>query len=554
MPTYDYSCEASSGRSVAYVDYNISLNVDSAALNRRIGIDTEVTITGTAFSKNFAIKSIGVYCVLIHASPDYYKDSGYVAYKNKTIAKNATGTFEIKFTFTETLWEYFKNYFEEEDSTIESVLFKCIGFALNRTAMSSSEIMPTGNKVSYGVFVEKLGTAMDIPVYITTPDTATIIDFTVEDIAPGDPLGVFGNLTQGQSLPRLTLTWSADPNHPAMKYTHDIMITTRPSSQSVPRQTIGRYSITETASGATTAYIDTDRITYVGNIAIDWDITDIHNSMSGSNTTQELTTVVAYEPPSITTYLLERYRIIQTAGDPTYEAADDGEHVWFTLTADIQPVNNSNAWTAVMTYWDASLGESSAITVTSQDGWTLGGSDGTTEVLTRDRLQLNGIQVNNTKDYNFRLTITDAIGNSVSYVNTDIVKAGAVFDISQYGVAVGMRSTGGSLNKKFEVASDHTAVFNGDVIVPTNNLLKVVTASGSVTVSSSATKTLTVTPGAGWTPIAIVGFESSQTYCPPYKIRLVNGDVEMSIRYYGSSSSQTVTLTADVLCLHTSIS
>ncbi len=123
------------------------------------------------------------------------------------------------------------------------------------------------------------------------------------------------------------------------------------------------------------------------------------------------------------------------------------------------------------------------------------------------------------------------------------------------GVALGKFSASTAEQPLFEVAEDYKSMFYGDVITPLGKLIKIVTVSGSVSVSngSYATKTIAVDPGTGWTAIGIVGYESSQSWCSLYKARLVNGDVEMSIRYYGSSSSQTVTLTADVLCLHTEL-
>lgn len=103
---------------------------------------------------------------------------------------------------------------------------------------------------------------------------------------------------------------------------------------------------------------------------------------------------------------------------------------------------------------------------------------------------------------------------------------------------------------------EYPAVFADEIVSPLGNLLKVVTVDGTVSVSTSsasATKTLAVTAGSGWTPIGVVGFEASQSWCAVRQARLVNGSVEMAVRYHGSSStSQTVTLTADVLCLRTS--
>lgn len=103
----------------------------------------------------------------------------------------------------------------------------------------------------------------------------------------------------------------------------------------------------------------------------------------------------------------------------------------------------------------------------------------------------------------------------------------------------------------------YPAIFSCDVISPPGKLLKVVQVTGTVSMSSgstTATKTLAVTAGTGWTPIGVVGFKASQSWCSVREAMLVNGEVEMSLRYHGSSSSsQTVTLTADVLCLHTAI-
>lgn len=121
------------------------------------------------------------------------------------------------------------------------------------------------------------------------------------------------------------------------------------------------------------------------------------------------------------------------------------------------------------------------------------------------------------------------------------------------GVALGKFSTSTLEDPLFEC--DYKAKFLQPVIVLAEGLLKVIEATDTVTVSSgspTATKTITVTPGTGWTPVGVVGYKASQTWCSVREVMLVNGEVEMSLRYHGSSStSQTVTLTAKVLCIHT---
>lgn len=387
-------------------------------------------------------------------------------------------------------------------------------------------------------------------IRLQTHATPTIGNHANSDLAElpneSSPLGYFGSFVQNASLPRITIPFTLDTvnhNDPGLTATH------------VLRYTCGGVPFTitkETAHGVAAVNMDLPLLPGSGTVSWTYKITD---SYGKSATKMGSFSVLAYSPPTITNMLVERYKLVPTTGGYDEEAADDGTKVWLTLAANITAVNSLNAWTAVMTYWEAALGETAAVTVTSQDGWTLGGTNGTTISLTRDDDQLAGIAVADTKDYCFRLTITDTVGNSVTLVSDNIVKAGAVFDISPGGVAVGMRSTGTENGGElFQCA--YPAEFAGDMAVTSQNaLLKVVEVSDTVTVSNNSyvSKTIAVNPGVGWTAIGIVGFESSQTFCSPYKARLVNGDVEMSIRYYGSGSSQTVTLTADVLCLRTSL-
>lgn len=104
----------------------------------------------------------------------------------------------------------------------------------------------------------------------------------------------------------------------------------------------------------------------------------------------------------------------------------------------------------------------------------------------------------------------------------------------------------------------------GDLVVSPTGLLNVITATGTTSVSSSsASKTVSIliTPDDGWTPVCIAGFNVGQSWCFVRTARLVTTtsagvttySAEVSIRYTGSStSSQTITVTVYVLCLHTS--
>lgn len=388
-------------------------------------------------------------------------------------------------------------------------------------------------------------------IRLQTHATPTIGNHVNRDLAElpneSSPLGYFGSFVQNASLPRITIPFTLDTvnhNDPGLTATH------------VLRYTCGGVPFTitkETAHGVAAVNMDLPLLPGSGTVSWTYKITD---SYGKSATKMGSFSVLAYSPPTITNMLVERYKLVPTTGGYDEEAADDGTKVWLTLAANIAAVNSLNAWTAVMTYWDAALGETAAVTVTSQDGWTLGGTDGTTIILPRDDAQLAGIAVADTKDYCFRLTITDAVGNSVTLVSDNVVKAGAVFDISPGGVAVGMRSTGSVASPLFEV--NYPAILNDDVIIPENKLLKVVTVSDSVSLSASSrggAVIVTVSPGVGWTPIGIVGWNSSNTNT--FLVRAYYDPSTDTVRCYAnyqgtSSSAVSVTITAYVLCLHTS--
>ena len=125
------------------------------------------------------------------------------------------------------------------------------------------------------------------------------------------------------------------------------------------------------------------------------------------------------------------------------------------------------------------------------------------------------------------------------------------------GVAIGKFSASTDGNPLFEVAEDYRSHIMGDLVTPLGRLLKVVTVSDSGTVSTGATtmsKTKAVEPGDGWTPVGIVGFRVSNSFCVLTRAQIDGGSVEMSCRYNGTSSSGiSITLTADVLCLHTTL-
>lgn len=448
---YQFSVIADgTSRTNGYVDFNITPAVSShtnkGEVKNLISPGTQISISGKAYAKNIAVKSIRITVMYeyYHSAGGFWagSDTGCVAYINKNIAKNTAATFSMTFRITKELWQYiYDGAARNLGDTYTHCVISQIYFDLCPAAAVAGS---PGESLDSSTYQNNLpantvqlwgndGSAdfrkYAYSMYLTThvPSAITASDFT--DRAATSALTVFGAFATGNSLPRLAASWSIDANYPAQLHTHSLALT-------------GAMSATyeaSTGSGVSSVTFDLPTPTAAGTVNWTYTVTDMFGN---TDTETGSFTVYAYSPPAITNLLLERYAVVPDAGGEAHEASDDGTHLWLTLAAGIAAVNSRNAWTAVMTYWDAALGESSAVTVTSQDGWTLGGTDGTAISLARDEAQLAGITADDTKDWRFRLTITDALNNSATLVFDGIVKAGAVLDVSPGGVGVGMRCTG----------------------------------------------------------------------------------------------------------------
>lgn len=124
-----------------------------------------------------------------------------------------------------------------------------------------------------------------------------------------------------------------------------------------------------------------------------------------------------------------------------------------------------------------------------------------------------------------------------------------------YGGAVRSGTSSGSGGTE---SFDSPVQFNSSVaITGTDALFKVVELTASASGSSSSRNVSlnqAVSPGAGWTPIGIVGAYSSMTTFYIYRAYLNEGNAIIGARYTGDSSSSTsVTLRAYVLCLRTAL-
>lgn len=432
------------------------------------------------------------------------------------------------------------------------------------------EISP-GGYISMDVeayFSSALSDFYDLGVYeeIILLDQRTapeISSYTLSDRAhmgnvPSEsPLEYFGDILQAASLPCLTFNFALDPvnqNDPSLTANHQLVYT------------IGGVDMTLTATtghGVGTVALNLNALQQNGTVNWVYTITD---SYGNTDTETGSFSVIAYSPPAITNLLLERYAVVPDAGGESHEASDDGTHLWFTLDANVASVQGygTNAWSAVMTYWETALGESTAVTVTSQDGWTLHGVDGYHMTLSRNETEMAGISVSDSKDYSFRLTITDAVGNSATLIFDGIVKAGAVLDVSPGGVGVGKRCTGmeggGEL---FQCA--YPASFDGNVAVGAGKLLKIeminAMSSKSISANSWGTDSISASDvqtaiGSGWTPIGVVGIDMSgtgSTWCmlARFYVTTTSGLV-VCVRNF-SSSAASLTVKCYVLCIRTSL-
>ena len=116
-------------------------------------------------------------------------------------------------------------------------------------------------------------------------------------------------------------------------------------------------------------------------------------------------------------------------------------------------------------------------------------------------------------------------------------------------------TSGGGVAETF----DNPVQFNNDVAVAAGKLLKVVTATGSVSLSTSTrggAVIVSVDAGTGWTPLGIVGWNNSNVgtvfsrmyYAP-------DSNTARGYAYYlgTSSSAVSITITLYVLCVRTSL-
>lgn len=275
---------------------------------------------------------------------------------------------------------------------------------------------------------------------------------TISGVSIADSTGhseTFGDPVQAESRLTITGEYALDPRYPDLSAVHTLTLTDSGGTDIY------------TASQSNDSVFNVGAIAGAGTITWTYTVTD---GTGGSATDTGTFSVLPYAPPAISGFLVERYTtVIDDQGNPQYIASEDGDHVRFTFTATVTPVNEGNPWTLALNYAEEdSEGAGTTVQVASE-------AAGGTLTYTEDRTILTAAVSANVA-WRFTVIATDAfgeIGSMTGYVD----EATAFFNIEETGVAVGMRSTGTAAEKRFEVSDGYEARFYGGIRGVTNYVL-----------------------------------------------------------------------------------
>lgn len=396
---YKYQQNLYEGAAQGYVKYDIS-----PAPGTYVAPGERVTISGQAYHRDAAVYGV---IVEMHVGdewtdPDNYRFS-VAAEKAVKIAKGKTGTFSVSFTLTERaaqiLGEGMGRAFDAQ-----------IGFVLADDSTLSGG-WSTGRSAAQKVSILKSRTA---PV--------------IESAALSDGTGAaayFGGFVQGESRLVMNLRAKTDPLDGA------VTIAKRELA-------LGGAAYSLPADEADIGAVDLSG-------EIPWTLT-VTDSKGLSAQTSGVIGLLPYRPPVITALTAQRYReVVADDGAVSYEPADDGVHVRFSLTGSACPVAGRNAWTL-------SVDGGGAVRTVRE------GADGGEIQLVDDRDAVPAA-VSAAERVEFAWTVRDYFHSVTMRAAVD--KAGAYFDVEKHGVAVGMRSTGKPGDRRFEVDKRYKSHFYG---------------------------------------------------------------------------------------------
>lgn len=565
MATYKYEGYALDGSVDQYLQMQYNITPDYNPLyagNPPLTPGVKVTVTGRVRSDSKAIKSIGVYTTINNGLG---KLLGMRAYANINGTKGKWTTFTLTYTYGLDYWQAAREAMAgSTEQYIHTFVFFVVGTkTMNAAQLNNSnwisEVM-AGLASGYGdVGTDGGGTQHDM--YCTDPTAPTISTTPViTDEASTSALTILGNIVTMHSHPRVSGAWAYDSHYPD-QLGHVTL--------ALSGAMTGTYE-KDVGSGVTAAAFDLPVPTQAGTVSWVYTVTDMFGNVATATGSFE---VLSYAKPYITTCAFERYQEVQTDTGFEHEASPSGEYIWLNLDANIAAVNSRNAWTATLTAWrkerpeiaptaGSAVYENTTGERRTVSTWALAGSDGQHIQLARDEDNLSDEMVLSAAfDWCLRLTLTDALGNSVTLlVDDDIRKDSAILDVGPYGVSVGARSTALAADPQFECS--YPATFYGNVAVPANGLLKVVQlsvlASTSIAAGGYKYDTFTIAQSAigdGWTPVGVVGHVINNRYISVYNMQVrTENPMQMTYGLYnGSSAARATTLSVSVLCIRTSL-
>lgn len=503
MATYAYT-QTCSGAVNATVKYNITPGFD-----KWMGVNDTFTITGTVTATNKTVR-----CLSMRGPVN--------AYINKTFTKGST----VKFTITATITSdrISAIFYNQPASVTTRAVSMTFGLFTQPDLEGDAEVTTAVAGQQYTLIRTRQSPDLDIPFTITDQHPA---------ISGSDtPLDFFGAFIQGESVPHLEIGYELDTRDAKLTATHTLTVTD--TNDDVV------YTETKTLAAQTgTVDFTLPNFDSAGTFEAEYICRD---SSGRFMTYSEEITVLAYSPPTLTAWDVERcVRAIGGGSVPS----PNGTYALLTIEGEAVAVDSKNAWTLTLT-WGETGGATTDVQLDS-------GTDGDTISYTQDD-QLFTTEIPASQSFTFTLTLADML-HSVSVVD-EVPEGACYFDFEKNGVGIGMFTDGTAGDKRVDIHEDYTLYPRGNIVSPLGKLLKVVTVTASGTMSTSTTtmsKTKAVDAGSGWTPIGIVGTKASNSFCVIYRAQIDSDNVEMSCRYNGTSSGISITLTADVLCLRTSL-
>lgn len=486
-----------------------------------------VTLTGKIKPKKYAIKGIILYFNVDNDKPDVSKEV------KLAVAKGATGSFTAKVTLTQALWQLAVEY-----RYGLNVHFNFGGFSVIKSGSEPLFVYEMGSW--------KIQTAQPVAPVINT-SSANCWGDANETASAWNLASAFA---AHYSIPKFTVKYTTDSNYPNITTEHHLVLSGTMQED---------VDINSAAGNAEwTQVFDAKPLLSSGSVNWSYTISDSFGNSSSMNGTFN---ILDYNSPTISKFICSRWAThINERGESKEEYDPLGQNVWFDLSSTMYSLNGHNSILISVTSWqDGSPEDTNTYwtkTVQASSGNT------TTYQTTEEKIQTLVDGVYDDVEYDagtrwcFRVVVVDALGSTIEYTDDkNVVEATSIFNIEETGVSIGKLSSGTTTTPLFECA--YPSIFESDVAVGANALIKVLTVSstGSVSVSNpDLNYSILLNPGAGWTPVCVGGYRASNAALHPSEVKVTDGALNVSARYYGSRTTAfTARVTVDILCLRTSL-